>query len=329
MIKQEQFEYLMEAGFAAINNSETEKAINIGKKLKKMRHTSAFEILALAYLNDDKTKKAIKILKKGVDIAPDLWILWQLLGNTYSDINKFNHAQRCYQKAIECDENDRNSILYNSALAYARNGDNDQYEKQISRISLQELHERNRFDLLLHVVSENISIFLKKGFHSKARKLAEQYINIDIVKSEYYSEYSNLLALYAESLWRLNETHTAVKYLHEAVMLDKLNSKAIWLFRELDNISSETAKYFNILVRGEWPEPFEGESIKPGFFTSYKVVAENLNHALDFIKKFESPETYNSIKVEESEILDANPKVLLGVYETTGYSLFPGEEITN
>ena len=327
MTKLEQIEDLMKAGFEAVNDFDTKVAIKIGKKLKKLRHTSAFEILALAYLNEENSEKAIKILKEGVDVAPKLWILWQLLGNTYSDINKYDEAQKCYQKALECEGNDGNSILYNSALAYARTKDKTHHEEQIDRISVQELHENKQFNLLFLVASEKVSLLIKKGALEESRKFSEKYINIGIDKYEYRTEYSELLAIYAELMWRLQETNIAINYLDEAIELDKSNNTAMWLVREIDNLTSETAKYFNILIMGVWLEPFEGESTKPGFFTSYKVVAEDTEHTLHFIKRFEQPEIHKTIKIEESEILNEKPNAPLGVYETTGYSFFPGEEI--
>ncbi len=37
----------MNEGFEALDSFDADKAIKIGKKLKKLRHSSAFEILAL------------------------------------------------------------------------------------------------------------------------------------------------------------------------------------------------------------------------------------------------------------------------------------------
>ena len=47
-------ESLMEEGFELLGQDDTEGAIKIGKRMKKMKHSSAFEILALAYGYKDK-----------------------------------------------------------------------------------------------------------------------------------------------------------------------------------------------------------------------------------------------------------------------------------
>jgi len=327
MDKAERIEQLMESGFEAVNNFETKKAIKIGNKLKKLRHTSAFEILALAYLNNEETKKAIEILKEGVGIAPNLWILWQLLGNTYSVTNEYFEAQKCYRKALECEEHDTNSILYNSALAYKRAKDEISHKKQIDKISTLELHKNQQFNLLFLVTSEKVSFLVQNGHIEEACNLAEECVNLHVNKFEYRTEFSQLLSAYAEALWERQNIEAAKKIINEAIKLDKSNNSAAWLIREIDNLSSSNAKYFSIIIMGVWPEPFEGEELNPGFFTTYKVVADDIDQSLLFIKRFEPSEVHSSIKVEESEILDENPNVRLGVYETTGYDFFPGKEI--
>ncbi|MCI0421586.1 MAG: hypothetical protein L0312_20565, partial [Acidobacteria bacterium] len=80
-ITQEEVERLMNEGFAALENCSVKRAIKIGQRLKKMRHSSAFEILALAHDLDDDPNKAIEVLEEGVCKAPTAWRLWQLLGN--------------------------------------------------------------------------------------------------------------------------------------------------------------------------------------------------------------------------------------------------------
>jgi hypothetical protein len=60
-------------------------ALEIGKKLKSMKYSGGFEIMAMAYADDDQKDKAIECLEEGVKTCPDVWILWQMLGNYRSD----------------------------------------------------------------------------------------------------------------------------------------------------------------------------------------------------------------------------------------------------
>ena len=71
----------MDRGFELVNNGEYEDALDVGMQLKSMRHTSAFEIIALAHAGLDDLEQAIEILEEGVTQGPTVWLLWQLLGN--------------------------------------------------------------------------------------------------------------------------------------------------------------------------------------------------------------------------------------------------------
>jgi tetratricopeptide (TPR) repeat protein len=231
-----------------------------------------------------------------------------LLGNNHSSINNFKEAQNCYSNALECKGNDSNSILYNSVIAYGRAKNNKKFQEQIEKISLQELNDEKCYELLFLVASEKINFLIKNNNFDSAIELSEKYLKIEIDKYEYRTEYSKLLSAYSGALWKLHNKKLANKYLNEAIELDKSNEKAMWLIREIDNLSSKSAKHFHVLILGIWPEPFEGESIEPGFFSNYQVVAENIEQALGFIKRFEPTKLHKSIKIEEYEILENCPE---------------------
>ena len=134
-----QIDRLMNEGFEALAFFNINKAIRIGKQLLRLKHTSAFEILALAYADDKKLKKAITILEKGIKIAPSIWRLWQLLGNYRSENEEYSKAQICYKKALECPITNSISIRYNSAIAYFREEKYLDAESQINLIDVRKL----------------------------------------------------------------------------------------------------------------------------------------------------------------------------------------------
>ncbi|MDB6037312.1 MAG: hypothetical protein JWM99_1153, partial [Verrucomicrobiales bacterium] len=90
---------IMQKGFAFLQERRYADALKIGQDLKKLRHSSAFEILALAYLRSNKLSKAIKVLEEGVAKAGRVWLLWELLGNCYSDAGRFVKAEKAYVEA--------------------------------------------------------------------------------------------------------------------------------------------------------------------------------------------------------------------------------------
>jgi len=92
------------------------KAIKIAGQLEKLRFSSAFEIAAQAYSGLENLEKAVSILERGVNLAPDVWLNWQLLGNYLSDLQRFEDAASAYQNALKCPKAQAGSIQLNQAI---------------------------------------------------------------------------------------------------------------------------------------------------------------------------------------------------------------------
>src|SRR3954471_1371043 len=122
MDKLQQSTKLMEEGFSLIDECRYEAALKVGRRLKKLRHSSAFEILALAYLRSERLSKAIAVLEEGVAKAGRVWILWELLGNCYSDAGRFAKAEKAYQKALQLEGCNHDVVHLNRAIAFNRTG---------------------------------------------------------------------------------------------------------------------------------------------------------------------------------------------------------------
>src|SRR5688572_5527241 len=111
---------LMQKGFSFLDAHRYEDALKVGENLKKLRHSSAFEILALAYLRTGKLSKAIAILEEGVIRANRVWVLWELLGNCYSDGGRYSKAEKAYAEALRRENCDDDVIHLNRAIAFNR-----------------------------------------------------------------------------------------------------------------------------------------------------------------------------------------------------------------
>ena len=317
----EKAENLVNQGYDYLNKYEYDKAIKIGKKLKKLRHSSAFEIMALAYKAKGKSKKSIKILEEGVSLAPKVWLLWQLLGNFYSDDKRYLDSQKCYEMALSCPNVDESSVYYNSSMAYFREGKFNEALKQHDKINYRE--PDNEFSL--HSQSHKIDILIKLNKYEEAVELAQK-----LIKKEWKGEYENILealsyayASLSEGLWKLKREEEALNSAWKAIELNKHQKKAAWLIREIEGKISDNAKHFNIRIKGIWSTPMVGETDRPGFFTTYAVIAETEEEAFKLIKRFEPKEVRDTIKVEEINIIKDHIKGPIGVYNTSGYIFFP------
>jgi tetratricopeptide (TPR) repeat protein len=322
MDKHQKIEKLMDEGFEALYSFNSDKAIIIGKKLKQLRHSSAFEILALGYNQIDKPEKSIEVLKEGVSVAPDVWLLWQLLGNYQSDTENFAEAQRCYCEALKCKGNDANAIKYNSAIAYSREKKYSDAETQINSIDFNQLENDVNYKLLILSYAEKICIQNKLGKLIKAFELGKEVLVAKYDVDDFRDELAVLYTSHAETLYQMKQNKKALEYLWYSVELDKKNKRTSSLIREIENRFSKNTKYYRIMIQGVWPEPFEGESIKPGFFTSYDVVADDNEQAFELIKRFEPDYVQGSLKIVESEVLEERPNEPIGIYSAGSYSFF-------
>src|SRR5215475_5566062 len=104
--KDQRVSSLMEKGFSYLRLNRISDALATGRKLKRLRHSSAFEIIALAHLRLGAVRKAIAVLEEGVIKAGRVWLLWELLGNCYSDAGRYKAAEAAYKQALSKDKCD-------------------------------------------------------------------------------------------------------------------------------------------------------------------------------------------------------------------------------
>jgi tetratricopeptide (TPR) repeat protein len=323
--KHDNYDALMAEAFEFLDIGEPKKALKIGQQLEKMRYSGAFEIQALAYNDLNKRKKAIKTLEKGVKTVPDVWLLWELLGNYYSEESEFEKSFVAFEQGLRTAEPDRVSLNYNYAIALERSGDLQEAKSKVSEIfSDKRFPEDVEAALYFLILALHCSFLNKEAQYEETVSFFEQKkTEISKHETEPSSELSRLFAEIATSYYRLNQTEHANNYLDKAIKADKHNTNAQWLYREMNkNNDFSNAKHFRIMINGRWPEPFEGESDIPWFFTTYEVVADDQTEAFDIIKCFEPVTLHESLKMEEVEIVKKSPNQPKGVYETTGYTFY-------
>ncbi|HOC93566.1 MAG TPA: hypothetical protein PKH33_14520 [bacterium] len=227
---------LMEQAFGYINTNELKKAAKIGNQLLKMKYTGGFEIMGLVYMEKGEINKAIKTLEEGVKKAPDIWLLWQLLGNAYSDNKKYKKALQSYSSALKCADKDVSSIYYNIAIALSRE---EKYEE-----ALKACENVIREELLLMRISLKIFLLNKLNRFEESIDLGKRQIDT-LESSEQDNTYiSKIYSEMAIAYWAHDRDEiNALKHIFKAIEHDKTNSDAMNILREVENNSSKTAKY--------------------------------------------------------------------------------------
>lgn len=317
MHDEKKVEALIDKGRRYLELEDYDKAIKVGQQIERECHSYAFELMALAYAAKGDLQKAITTLERGVKLAPAAWLLWQLLGNYYSDLSRWDDAQQAYVHALDCPNADQSSVNYNIALAFLREGKNADALRHADQVVSPELQ--------LKAAALKIDIFDAHGDTNKAISYAEQVLselNVDDAESldeDEAADIARIYSAYAGAELKKGNADQALELTWHALSLWKCTEKAMWLLREIENKRSNQAKYHRLIIEGAWPESSEG------FFVTYGVVADNPEEAFDLAARFEPDYDRESLEVKECEVSDEQNEDLKGVYYISDYHCFPIE----
>lgn len=93
-------EFLIRQADDALQAGNDKAALAAGQSLVDMRHAYGFEVLARAYLLRDEKTRAIAALQDGVSKAPNVWQLWELLGDSWTDVGDRRRAGEAYERVL-------------------------------------------------------------------------------------------------------------------------------------------------------------------------------------------------------------------------------------
>ncbi len=320
---------LMQQAYELLGTYDTDGAIKIGEQLRKMRYTGGYEILALAYQIEGKLEKAVRILKEGVKQAPSSWLLWQQLGNLYSDRAEFDKAHESYDRALQCPDADPSNITLNRANVYHRQGEYEMSLKVLDSVSDEDARHQG--------MSLRVTLLNGLGRHEEAMTIAKQTI-ARLEQSEHKNaadvrhDISRLHAELAVSYKKLQLPPEMVQAeIREAISTERTSNFAMRLLREQRNEKSPQAKHFWLQLKGTWDAKIEGDDGEegdfiPDFFVNYDVVADSIEEALSYCRDFEPEGVRESLEVDDQEELEACPDELKGVYGCTGHAFYDPRE---
>jgi tetratricopeptide (TPR) repeat protein len=315
---------LMDEAWDCLGCLETDRALAIGEQLIQMRYSGGFEIAALAYLQSDREDAAIKVLEKGVKEAPSVWILWQLLGNCYSDDDRYDDAMNCFQQALDCEDVDPNSVHLNIAIALGRAEHYDRSNAELNFVTSPETQPRKQAIRMGNyagqerwedIISEAPALL--KEFEDITD--AEQLVGITSDLSRIYSRWAE--AYFEREEQDIEQAHITAR---RALLCDNQNEIALRIIRQCDNrFHTRDDSMYKLLAEGLWYEPFEGNSEPSGFYATYWVVAPSPEEALEYVKRIEPDGVGETMHIEEwdTESLAAADD-FQGVYGRSSYCFF-------
>jgi tetratricopeptide (TPR) repeat protein len=315
---------LAKAGYEHLENGDTDAALKVAAQLEELQYTAAFEIAALAHGQLGDLDAGVAVLKRGLEIAPTVWINWQLLGNYLSDLERYDEAAAAYEQAIACPEVWESSVRLNQAVLASRRGLHDQALSYVDQVTDAELAVQS--------ASARVTALAGAGRLDEAIRVGEAALSADDPRDSDDSRESADLADLAASVGRAREGHGApaeeiVAFAIAALdEYERSNTRLLSLIRDADNRYSPTAKYYRMTVDAKIPftDPLFQEA--KGYVVNYDVVADSVEEALAFVERMEEPAVRGNLIVDEQEILEDRPEDPKGVYKRTARHYYQIED---
>jgi len=299
----------------------------IAELMKEAGHPAGFEISAVIFEQAGEIDKAIESVQAGLQLAPTVSRLWELLGNLHSDADRHDQAQEAFDKALGCEHRNEPSIRYNKALSAYRNQKFDPAAAELDKIDEKAIDDD---ELLMHVQALRVSTLngLEKFKEAivLAKKILEKYPE-DTCPESCIPHLAEVHAQLGRAiLERDNDPAKALASAKNAIRCDQGNPLALDLVRAIGNKKSPDSKLLNLSVKGIWMEPFEGETEAPEFMQAFTVIADNQEEAFEMVKEICPDDLRERISIDECELVKDAPDEPKGVCEVSAFMFFSGDE---
>jgi tetratricopeptide (TPR) repeat protein len=119
----ERAKILYQRGRRLIDEKAYDEALDVARRLRKVRYSGAFEIEGMAYAGLGRDEDAVRMLREGLQSAPAIWLNWHQLGTCLSNLGRYDEALLAYDRAEACPQSDRSVIELNRAVVAIRTGD--------------------------------------------------------------------------------------------------------------------------------------------------------------------------------------------------------------
>lgn len=306
---------LMREACSLLDAFDHEGALRIGKRLETMRYTGAFEIQALAHAGMGDIPHAIAVLEVGVTKGPNVWLLWQLLGNYRSDLGRFSEAHAAYERALHCPDVDRSCVFLNIATVLSREGRFDRALEALGQVTSPALRSR--------AAALRLSILGQRGGHEHVIREGEQLLAALDADADAEMAAAIEIEVGEAYLRGRRDQQRAAELAMSALARDRSSRGALALLRDVDSRFSQRAMYYRLLIEGDWPRSTcDRAPDEHGFFVTYDVVADSIDEALTFVARLEPQHVRATLRLSESEALEPRPTEPKGVYRRTGYHSF-------
>lgn len=247
----------------ALAGGDLDLAERCGRALLERRHSSAFEVLAHVALRREEFAEAIDILEQGTAVAPTAIPLWQLLGNTLSELGRSTEAWAAYDSALANAGGPAPSVRLNRAIFQLRMDQPARALEELDAVDpgpLAALFADARIDALLDCDRGRDALAFAATFQ----------VHPDLEGVERFHE------AHAIAIWRVLQDPVAA-----ATQLGKgrvgSSPRALWLLREIWGEDIQGGRLFAVVG--------EGASADGRFVQEVAAVALDHEQALGFAER--------------------------------------------
>lgn len=151
-------------------------------------------------------------------------------------------------------------------------------------------------------------------------------------------EADELLVAKATALWReKKDADAALELCHSAVKRAGARGPAFDLIREIGGLDASRARSFQLLCHGRVTTRFFEEGVDPqsipkterGFFTTFRVLADTPEEALEFVQRLEQREwgaDFRSLELERLSETRDEVGGSKGIYFRSGRTFYSGSK---
>lgn len=294
-----------------LDAGRTEEALQVAEKLLAMGWSGGFEVKALAQHQAGELEGAIATLEEATAKVPNVWHLWQLLGNLRSDAGQLDGALEAMNEALGCEGVSEASLRFNRAIVQHRRGEPGkalddlefvmalprppEFAEDVLSLAAKCLSELGRAEDGLTLVESALEA-CAEGDVRRPRLHAERAVALD-------------------RLGRAPEESLAI-----ATEAGVATPDLLALVRRVAAVSCEAPKRFRLVTQSA----VDRGEVK-GCFRVFDVVADDEAQALSLCVATLPPDAREAAAIEESAVLEDPTALEPGVHAASGLIWF-GEE---
>lgn len=308
-------ERLMHQALDLIEEERYGAAREIARQLEELRFSGAFEVAARAFLGEGEPELAVAELERGLELAPEVWSNWQLLGNTLSDLGRYEEAAGAYGRAFACPVHDADSLHFNQTVLASRRGEPEKVLALAEAIADGEL--------LLLAAPARMRALAALGRPEEAEKLGATSL-AGREESGDPEAYATVAAALAELRLEQGVEKALVRDLVvKEWHLCPSSGALLGLLRRIDDQRAADSRYFRLLVAAQLPVPREDGAI--GFFAAFHAIASSPEQALEMYLALDRRAPHAHTRIDQAEAIEPRPDEPQGICWMAPLTYFTAE----